>query len=144
MSWLPSAPHALPVSYFSGIPTQFLLLQAMGSYPLLDPQRSLSTFHWCFVIVGSSASSAFPDCTAYFTRESFLLFSIPMGEIKLLSCLEVHKTWPHCHQIFGYFVSSLTQLISSLLTMYEVSLFRLFSWGMHAVSCSPGTKCHAC
>lgn len=101
MSWLPSAPQCCASELFLWYPHTVLTPHQLWVSVLLDPQRSLSTFHWCFAIVGSYASPAFPDRTAHFTRESLLLSSFPMAEIKLLSCLEVHETWPHCHQSFG-------------------------------------------
>lgn len=99
MPWLPSAPHCSASELLLWCPHTIPTPHQLWFPILLDPQRSLSTFHWCFAIVGSSASCAFPDCTAHLKRESFLLVSIPVGEIKLLSRLEVHKTWPHCQQI---------------------------------------------
>lgn len=111
MSWLLSP---LLGSYFCGVPTQlpFLTYHGFSSSSLLF-RGPWPLFIGALPSLTVLRSSAFPDCTACFTRESFLLSPIPMGEIKLMSYLEVYKPWPRY----------LAQVISFHLAMREASLF---------------------
>lgn len=80
-----SCPRSLPLCKY---PHPVLTPHHLRGPVLLDPQRLLFTFpNGALPLLVLLQALPFLTCTAYFTKESFLLFCTPMGQIKLLSCL---------------------------------------------------------